>query len=96
MAVFDCAAVESNAFVGVEDGALPVHGFEASHAAQGVLDLHLTDGLVGVSLNLLEEFALGGYTFSEGGFEIGFGGCVGAGGGMVGEGEVGELGEMSV
>jgi hypothetical protein len=76
LAVFDGAPVESDALVGVENGALPKHGLETTHATQGVLDLDLADGLAAVSLDLLEELALGGNDLFEGGLQVGFGGSI--------------------
>lgn len=45
LAVLDGAAMEADALVGVEDGALPDHGLEPAHAAERVLDLDLANDL---------------------------------------------------
>ena len=79
LAVLDGAAVEADALVGVEDGALPEHGLEAAHAAEGVFDLDLANDLVAVGADLFEELTLLGNDFLERGLEIGLGGGIGAG-----------------
>lgn len=76
LAVLDGAAVEANALVGIEDGSLPDHGLEATHATQGVLDLDLANDLAAMGLDLLEQLALGGNDLLEGRLEIGLSGRV--------------------
>lgn len=73
LAVLDCAAVETDALVGVEDGTLPDHGLQSTHTTEGVFDLDLANDLVTVSLDLLEELALLGNDLLEGGLQIGLG-----------------------
>ncbi len=70
LAVFDGAAVESDALIGVENRALPHHCLQAAHTADGVLDLDLTDHLGAVSLDLFEQLTLGGDDLLQGGLEI--------------------------
>lgn len=59
LALLDGAAMEADTLVGVEDGPLPDHGLETTHATQSVLDLDLANDLVAVGLDLLEELTLG-------------------------------------
>ena len=37
LAIFDCSAVEADAFVGVKDRTLPDHSFQTAHATEGIL-----------------------------------------------------------
>lgn len=74
LAVLDGAAVEADALVGVEDGALPDHGLEAAHAANGTGDGDIANLLLAVFLQLLEEGALGGDDLLQHALELGLGG----------------------
>lgn len=74
LAVLDGAAVEADALVGIEDGALPDHGLEPAHATEGVLDLDLTNDGGAVCLDLFQELSLGGNDLLERGFQIWLGG----------------------
>lgn len=74
LAVLDGAAVEADALVGVEDGALPDHGLEASHAANSAGDGDIANLLFAVFLQLLEEGALGGDDLLQDALELGLGG----------------------
>lgn len=62
--------MEADALVGIQDGALPDHGLEPAHAAEGVLDLDLANDGGAVSLDLFEELALGWDSVPQGGLEI--------------------------
>lgn len=82
LALLDCAAVEADALVCVENGSLPDHGFETAHTAEGVLDLDLADDFVAVGLDFLEELALGGDDGLHGVLQAGLRGAGVAAGGI--------------
>lgn len=86
LAILDGAAVETDTLVGVEDGTLPDHSSEATHTTQGVLDLDLTNNLVAIGLDLLEELALGGNDLLQGGLQVRLGRGIGAGTESAGQG----------
>jgi hypothetical protein len=64
--------VEADALVGVEDGALPEHGFEAPHATDDIGDLDLAEDVIALGLDLLQQLALRRDDGLESGFEVGF------------------------
>jgi hypothetical protein len=71
LALLDGLAVESDTLISVKNGALPEHALEASHASEQVLDLAITERLLGVlGLDLLEELQLGGDGLLEGALEV--------------------------
>ncbi len=73
LAVLDGLAVEANTLVGVENGALPEHALEATHATNDVGNLDITDDLVTLFLHLSQELPLGRDDGFEGRFEVRFG-----------------------
>lgn len=87
LAILDGTAVEADTLVGIEDGTLPDHGLEATHATKGVLDLDLADSLVGMGLDLLQELSLGGDGLAESGLEVGLSRGIAAGADKGGTGE---------
>lgn len=79
LAVLDGLAMEADTLVGVENGALPDHGLEASHTANGVANGDLADVLVGTGLDLLEKLSLGWNGILEDGLQVWFSGGIGPG-----------------
>lgn len=72
LALLDGLAVESDTLISVEDRALPEHALETSHTSEEVLDLALTERLLGVlGLDLLEQLKLGGDGLLEGTLQVG-------------------------
>lgn len=76
LAVLDGLAVEADTLIGIQDGAFPHHGLEASHSSEGAGDCDIANYIITTGLDLLEKFPLGWDGFLERSLQFGLGRCI--------------------
>lgn len=71
LAVLDGPAVEADALLRVQDGALPEHGLEATHSSDDMGDLEVSNDFITTLLGLFQQLAFFRNDLLERGLEVG-------------------------